>query len=227
MPTQEFLQKINYNFNNDKLLEEAITHPSFNNNKKVKFNYQRLEFLGDKVLSLIIADFLISNFPNESEGDLSKRHAYLVSGEVLSEIASNIEIEKILKVSKGESNLGGKSNKNNLENALEAIVGAIYLDSNYEEARIFVLNHWAEFLQKNAKPPQDPVSKLQEIVQEKSKQLPIYQIERHGGNEHEPIFQATVSISYLDSSFEAIGKSKKEAQKNAAILALTNIEKNK
>jgi ribonuclease-3 len=225
MSTEEFLQKINYQFNDPKLLEEAITHPSFNHNKKIRFNYQRLEFLGDKVLSLVISEFLINNFPDESEGDLSKRHAQLVSGATLSEIASSIEIEKILKVSKGESNLGGKNNKNNLENALEAIVGAIYLDSNFFEAKKFILNFWQEFLQKNAEPPQDPVSKLQEIVQEKSKQLPTYEIERCGGNEHEPLFQAVVRINYLDQSFEAIGKSKKEAQRNAAVLALENLQR--
>ncbi|HLD76871.1 MAG TPA: ribonuclease III domain-containing protein, partial [Rickettsiales bacterium] len=118
MNLENFCNKIGYKFNEIKLLEEALTHPSFA--KKSKINYQRLEFLGDKVLSLIISEFLTKKYKKENEGDLSKRHASLVSGESLSKIALEIGINEVLKMSNGEEVMNGRINKRNLENALEA-----------------------------------------------------------------------------------------------------------
>jgi ribonuclease-3 len=218
-----FLQKIDYQFNNPELLQEAITHPSLSRELKTKFNYERLEFLGDKILSLVIAEFLIEKYKKENEGDLSKRQAHLVSGETLSLIAAQIGVEEVLKLSKGENLIGGKNNKRNLENALEAIIGAIYLDSNYDQAKKFILKFWSQLLEAENSPPKDPVSYLQELVQEKSRELPSYEIIRFGGSEHSPLFTASVKISFLNLIFSATGKSKKEAQKNVAKIALKEI----
>lgn len=214
---------INYRFANQALLQQALTHPSLSKENKNKPNYQRLEFLGDKVLSLVISDFLMKKYQDESEGDLSKRQAALVSGETLAQIAIEINLESFLQVSKGEENLGGKTNKRNLENALEALIGAIYLDSNYDEAKNFITKFWYNFLEKNIAPPKDPVSQLQEIVQIKSKQLPQYTTSKTGGSDHDPIFTATVKILHLNLEFSAEGKSKKDAQKQVSKIALEAI----
>ena len=209
-----------YDFANKDLLQESLTHPSLSKESKYKPNYQRLEFLGDKVLSLVIGEFLMKKYPNEMEGDLSKRQAALVSGETLAEIALKIGLEKFLQVSDGEKKLGGKTNKRNLENALEAVIGAIYLDSNYDEAKKFIMRFWNDFLNQNISPPKDPVSQLQELVQLKTKKLPYYSIIKNGGSDHLPTFVAKVKILDQEFEFKAIGKSKKEAQKEVAKIAL-------
>jgi ribonuclease-3 len=224
---QDFCNKIDYQFSNQKLFQEAITHPSLSRESEADSNYERLEFLGDKVLSLVIAEFLIEKYQSENEGQISKRHAYLVSGELLSIIAIEIGIEEVLRISKGEDLIGGKSNKKNLENALEALIGAIYLDSDYQQVRKFILKLWSKPLDNNFKPPQDSVSYLQELVQEQSKELPIYEIIRDGGSEHCPLFNAKVKINFLNLEFNALGKSKKEAQKNVAKVALEKLIINK
>ncbi len=221
---KKFCATISYNFTNEKLLDESLTHPSLSKENKSKPNYQRLEFLGDKVLSLVIGEFLMEKYPNEMEGDLSKRQASLVSGEALSPIALRIGLGEVLKVSKGEKNLGGKTNKRNLENALEALIGAIYLDSNYAEAKKFVMKFWQSSFEKNVEPPRDPVSELQEIVQLRFKNLPQYSTVKNGGSDHSPEFLSIVKIPLSDLQFQAQGKSKKEAQKDAAKLALEHFK---
>lgn len=230
MPTENYFDnfslKIGHQFNNIKLLEESLTHPSLSKENKDKPNYQRLEFLGDKILSLVIGDFLVQKFPNEMEGDLSKRQAALVSGETLAAIALEIGIETVLQVSKGEKNLGGQNNKRNLENALEALIGAIYLDSNYENAKNFILKFWQNYLEKDLTPPKDPVSQLQELIQIRTKQLPEYEIIKSGGFDHAPEFIAKIQIPDHGVEFAASGKSKKEAQKEVAKIALDYVLKN-
>jgi ribonuclease-3 len=220
---KKFCEEIFYHFSNEKLLEEALTHPSLSKENKSKPNYQRLEFLGDKVLSLVIADFLMKKYPHEMEGDLSRRQASLVSGEALAEIALKVGLAEVLQISKGEKNLGGKSNKRNLENALEALIGAIYLDSNYDEAKKFIMKFWKEVLEQNIAPPKDPISELQELVQVQSRQLPQYSTVKSGGLDHSPKFISTVKILHLDLEFSAEGKSKKEAQKLVAKIALDHL----
>ena len=219
----KFCDRINYNFSDQALLEEALTHPSLSKENKDKPNYQRLEFLGDKVLSLVIAEFLMKKYPHEMEGDLSKRQASLVSGESLSEIALTIGLEEVLQISRGEQNMGGKTNKRNLENSLEAVVGALYLDSGYEEAEKFIMTFWQDALEKNLTPPKDPVSELQELVQLESKQLPQYSTVKSGGADHSPLFISKVKILHLNLEFSAEGKSKKEAQKEASKIALEHL----
>lgn len=221
---KSFCDKINYHFSDEKLLVEALTHPSLSQENKDNANYQRLEFLGDKVLSLVIGEFLMKKFPNEMEGPLSRRQAALVSGETLAEIALKIELEEVLQISHGERKLGGKTNKHNLENALEALIGAIYLDSNYENAKKFIMNFWQELFEKDITPPKDPVSQLQELVQLETKQLPQYITKQDGGFDHAPTFAASVMIPLHNLEFSATGKSKKEAQKEAAKLALEYFE---
>jgi ribonuclease-3 len=223
---QEFYKIISYNFRDENLLKMALTHPSLNTKNSQNFNYERLEFLGDKVLSLVIGEYLMNKFPDENEGNLSKRHAGLVAGSTLAQIATKIDLPQMLMLSFGEQKIGGNLNKNNLENALEALIGAIYLDANFIEAKKFILNFWQDFFDKNILPPQDCISKLQEIIQAKSKKLPKYFTEKKGGLDHQPIFISRLEIQGLNQEFYAEGNSKKEAQKNVAQIALNFIEKN-
>ena len=215
-----FPQKISHHFTNESLLDEALTHPSLSKEMKSKPNYQRLEFLGDKVLSLVIGEFLMQKYPTEMEGALSKRQAALVSGETLAKIALEIGVDEVLQISNGEKKLGGKTNKRNLENSLEALIGAIYLDSDFSAAKNFILKFWREILEQEIAPPKDPVSELQELAQVLSKQLPQYSTTQSGGSDHSPHFVSTVKLAHLNREFSASGKSKKEAQKEAAKVAL-------
>ncbi|MBM3579471.1 MAG: ribonuclease III [Alphaproteobacteria bacterium] len=217
---KNFCIKISYYFSNPKLMEEALTHPSLSKNNIDKPNYQRLEFLGDKVLGLVVGEFLMSRYHNEMEGSLSRRQAALVSGETLAEVALLIGLEEVLQISSGERKLGGKLNKRNLENALEALIGAIYLDSNYDEAKAFIMKFWQSFFERDILPPKDPVSELQELVQMRTKQLPQYSTIKDGGFDHAPIFTSTVKIPLRNLDFSASGSSKKEAQKKVAKVAL-------
>jgi ribonuclease-3 len=222
MKFNELQKNISYQFNDLKLLEEALTHPSFTK-KNDAANYQRLEFLGDTILSMIIAELLIKKYPWENEGQLSKRQAYLISGEVIAEVAQKINLGKFIKLSVGEEAIGGRMNKRNLENSLEALIGAIYLDSDLHICQKFVINNWHEIIDKDMIPPQDPVSYLQEIVQCRTKKLPKYLTNRTGGDEHKPIFTSIVEVDGV--KYAANGLSKKEAQKKAAICALEKIAK--
>jgi ribonuclease-3 len=220
---KSFFQRISYQFTNLNLVEEALTHPSLSKDNPHKPNYQRLEFLGDKVLGLVVGEYLMKNYPKEMEGYLSRRQASLVSGENLAEIALKIGLEQVLKVSSGEKKLGGKLNKRNLENSLEALIGAIYLDSNYFEAKNFIMKFWQHSFERDIAPPKDPVSELQEYVQIRTKQLPIYDTVKDGGLDHAPNFISTVKLPINDLQFSASGKSKKEAQKAVAKLALNHL----
>lgn len=172
----EELEKIlNYNFKNKELLKEALTHPSLSINKKIK-NYERLEFLGDSILSMVIIEYLYKKYKNEKEGQLSKRKSYLVSKDILSNIARNMNIGKYIIMTKGEEKTGGRDNKNNLENVMEAIIGAIYLDSNIDTVRKFILNIWKPIDKEEKTPHNDPKTKLQEWSQKIYKQTPEYKL---------------------------------------------------
>ena len=172
----EELEKIlNYNFKNKELLKEALTHPSLSVNKKIK-NYERLEFLGDSILSMVIIEYLYKKYKNEKEGQLSKRKSYLVSKDILSNIARNMNIGKYIIMTKGEEKSGGRDNKNNLENVMEAIIGAIYLDSNIYTVRKFILNIWEPIDKEEKTPHNDPKTKLQEWSQKIYKQTPEYKL---------------------------------------------------
>jgi ribonuclease-3 len=226
MDIKKFCSQISYQFKDENLLIESITHPSLSSKKNQLKNYERLEFLGDKVLSLVIAEHLIQKYKNEKEGDLSKRQAFLISGETISKVALDVGLNSVIKISKGEANLGGNTNKKNLENALEALIGAIYLDSDFLGAKKFIMKFWEVFFNEECEPPKDPISKLQEIVQVKLKRLPEYEVVKTSGLEHKPIFTANLAISHLNIAVSGSGKSKKEAQKQAAIFALQIISNN-
>ena len=225
MKVDEFERKINYKFKNKSLVNLALTHSSFKNKKNK--NYERLEFLGDRVLSLVISEHLFLKYPNENEGALSKRLSNLVSKQTLLEVANEIGIKEMLKIDIFEKrNLKLKKNISILSDVCESLIGAIYLDSNLENAKKFISNYWEKKISKNILPPQDPKSLLQEVVQKKGLDLPKYNLKKKEGPPHSPGFEIEVSLKGI-RKFSATSKTIKDAEINAAKKMVDYILKNK
>lgn len=221
----ELEKKLNYTFKDKKLLEEALTHPSMSYNKK-HFNYEKLEFLGDSILSMVIIEYLFKKHTNETEGELSKRKAFLVSKDVLYQIAKNIELGKFIIMTAGQEQCGGRSNINNLENVVEAIIGAMYLDANLEVVKNFILNTWVKFDEEKIKAPKDPKSELQEIIQKKFKVLPEYKLLRtETTDDNRQVFYMLLSVPEY-GCIESSGYNIKQVEKKLAG-AMLEIIKNK
>jgi ribonuclease-3 len=213
---------IGYKFNNSSLLQEALTHPSLCLKAKNVTSYERLEFLGDSVLSLIIIDYLIKKFPLENEGKLAKRKAGLVSGEMLAKIANAAVLGHKIQMSISEEKLGGRDNPNNLENALEAIIGAIYLDSELQTTKNIVLKLWQPYIDDMKEIPIDPKSHLQEELQKRGMELPKYELISQSGPGHMLIFKVSISIPGFTLVIGE-GKSKQQAEKEAAMAMLQQL----
>ncbi len=219
---------LGYYFRNKRLMEEALTHPSVcirNHSNVFIVNYERLEFLGDAALSLVIADLLMAQFPEEDEGKLAKRRAGLVAGEVLANIARSINLGKRINMTEAEHKLGGRDNSNNLENVLEAIIGAIYLDAGLEELKKIIINIWQPFIDNMLEVPYDSKSKLQELLQKNGKSLPIYELVESEGPMHMLTFKISLKVPGFDEVI-GVGKSKQQAEKEAATLLLKQISNN-
>ncbi|MFV9875574.1 MAG: ribonuclease III [Rickettsiales endosymbiont of Dermacentor nuttalli] len=216
---------IDYKFNKEELLIEALTHPSLStlNNNVVKGNYERLEFLGDAVLGLIITEFLINEYGSEREGALAKRRSALICGEALSKIATQLGLGNFLMMTEGEKNGGGRKNKTNLENALEALIGAIYIDAGFEKVRQFVYKYWLPIARSVKIPPKDPKTALQEWAQKQGKPIPIYNVIDTKGPAHLPIFVVEVKVEGL-KEISASASSKRLAERYAAELLLKEIK---
>jgi len=222
---EKLAKKIGVKFNNPKLLEQALTHRSYLNehrDHKLEHN-ERLEFLGDAVLELVVTEYLYENYKNP-EGELTNWRAALVNGEMLASISKKLEIEEYLRMSKGEAKDKGRARQYLLANAFEAIVGAIYIDQKdkgYQGCKKFILDNVVselpEILEK--KLFMDPKSRFQEVSQEKVGITPSYRVMSESGPDHDKKFVVGV---YLGDDFvaEGDGASKQEAQKNAAIKAL-------
>ena len=225
MKVDEFEKKINYKFKNKSLINLAFTHSSFKNKKNK--NYERLEFLGDRVLALVISEDLFLKYPTEDEGALSKRLSDLVSKQKLLEVANEISIKEMLKIDQFEKrNLKLKKNISILSDVCEALIGAIYLDSNLENAKKFISKYWKKKISKNILPPQDPKSLLQEVAQKKGLNLPKYILKNKEGPPHNPRFEVEVFLKGI-RKFSAIAKTIKIAEINAAKKMVDYIFKNK
>ena len=225
MKVDEFEKKINYKFKNKSLIDLAFTHSSFKN--KINKNYERLEFLGDRVLSLVISEDLFLKYSNENEGALSKRLSDLVSKQKLLEVANEISIKEMLKIDQFEKrNLKLKKNISILSDVCEALIGAIYLDSNLENAKKFISKYWKKKISKDILPPQDPKSLLQEVAQKKGLNLPKYIVKNKEGPPHNPRFEVEVFLKGI-RKFSAIAKTIKIAEINAAKKMVDYIFKNK
>ncbi len=210
---ESLFYKIKYNFKNIIFCVNALTHSSYDS-KNYKTNYQRLEFLGDRVLGLIISEAVFKRFKNEEEGKLSKRFSDLVSKKTLIEVSKEIELQNTINTSK-EYIDKIKITDSMLADSLEALIGAIYIDSNFEEVKKVVLNLWSKKLSSQEKPPVDAKSFLQEWCLSKKKKIPVYKILEKSGPDHKPTFLVELRIENFQK-VQGEGSTKKKAEIDAA-----------
>jgi ribonuclease III len=215
---ESLAKKIGVKFEKIELLQQAVTHRSYlNENRSYTLDHnERLEFLGDAVLELVVTEHLYNNYENP-EGELTSWRSALVNGEMLAKIASEIGIEKYLLMSRGEAKDAGRARQYLLANAMEAIIGAIYLDQGYAAAQKFILKNVASQLKNilDQKLYLDPKSFFQEKAQENNKVTPSYRVTKEWGPDHDKHFVVGV---YLGDELvaEGEGNSKQEAQREAA-----------
>jgi len=184
--------------------------------------YERLEFLGDRVLGLIIARLLYDGFPGESEGDLAPRFTKVVQRDTLARVAETIGLGAHMILSDGEDNAGGRANPALLADTCEAVIAALYLDGGLEAANRFVRRYWSPLIEEDATPPQDPKTALQEWAQGRGLPLPEYQETSRSGPDHAPVFSIQVSVQGLPSA-PGRGASKRAAEQEAALALLNHI----
>ncbi len=211
-------ERIGHKFRNSLLLAEALTHPSLGHEtQRHHFDNQRLEFLGDAVLQLIMTEHLFAMFPREAEGRLTKLRSRLVSREALRSHAQKLELGQFLMMGRGEEACGGRERTSTLADAFEALLGAIYLDTDLETARRFVLALAAEDLAQLEAEPVDinPKGHLQETLQAISPRSPVYELISESGREHEKTFVVRVVWEGMALG-EGVGQSKKQAETAAA-----------
>ncbi len=206
-PLEEIL---GHEFSDQALLAQALTHSSTG-----AANYERLEFLGDRVLGLVVAQTLYERFPDEAEGDLAKRLAALVQGSLLAQVAAEAGLGDFVNLSESERAAGGAENDNILADVFEALIGALYLDAGFGKCEALIRRLWVGRFDKMSAPPLHPKTALQEWAQSQGLPLPEYTIESQSGPDHAPVFKIRVHVEgYKDA--RAQGKSRQVAEKDAA-----------
>ena len=203
---------LDHRFGREDLLDEALTHPSARVGRR---SFERLEFLGDRVLGLIVADMLLESFPEEEEGPLAKRFAALVSRGALAQIAARLDIGALVHLSRGEEDSGGRDNPSLLADALEALLGALYLDGGLAPAESFIRRHWSDLMKAAGHPPEDSKTRLQEWAQAAGRPLPVYTTIGEEGPAHDPVFEVEVSVAG-HPAVSGRGRSKRAAEQSAA-----------
>ncbi|HXV22944.1 MAG TPA: ribonuclease III [Alphaproteobacteria bacterium] len=210
-------EALGHRFAAPSLLRFAVTHSSASG-RGVTAN-ERLEFLGDRVLGLVIADLLYRHFASEDEGHLARRFAVLVSRESLAQVAGRIGLARFLTLARGEEESGGRTNPAILADACEAVIAALYLDGGLEAARRFIEGEWGKLMQQDERPPQDPKTALQEWAQAAGRKLPSYIVVGSEGPAHEPLFTVEVRVEGLPPAL-GTGRSKRAAEQAAAAESL-------
>ena len=215
---QNLEKKIKINFKNTNLLSKSLTHKSFDSNN----NNEKLEFLGDRVLGLVIAKKLLEIYPKEKEGILDKKFASLVNKKTCLEIAKNIVLEKYI-LTLNSSNKKIKIEDKIISDSCEALIGAIYLDKGFTVVEKVILELWKNHIKKSVITQIDAKTKLQELSLRNFKKLPTYKIISNSGPRHKPLFKIGVKLPNT-KYFISTGKSKKDAEQNAAIECLKSIK---
>jgi len=210
--------KLNYYFNDRNLLKNALLHKSLGNERKEykNQNNERLELLGDAVLDLIVAEYLYKNYKNASEGTIAKLKAMIVSEPILAKISRQIGIGKFLMLSRGEIVSGGRNRESILADSFEAILGAVYIDSNLDEARVFALSHIKQYIDhiEENEDILDFKSILQEYVQKEFRTVPIYELVAERGPDHMKEFEIQVIVGNYRE--KAVARNKKKAEQLSA-----------
>ncbi len=229
------IRALDYRFKQPELLDEALTHPSASLGRgprgpvatgsgRRRTVYERLEFLGDRVLGLVVAEMLFHRFPDENEGALARRHAALVRREALARVALILGLDKLLLLSKGEEEAGGRNNPTMLSDACEALLGAVYADGGLDPAARIIRGHWATLMAESATPPKDAKTALQEWAQGRGKPLPLYETRGIEGPPHDPSFLVAVTVEGF-LSVTGCGTSKRAAEQAAATAMLEQLQK--
>ena len=215
---QNLEKNLKINFKNKSLLKQSLTHKSFN-----KFdNNEKIEFLGDRVLGLVIAKKLLELYPKEKEGILDKKFASLVNRNTCLEIAKKIELDKYILTfdQKRKKLIEDKV----IADSCEALIGAIYLDKGFNFTEKIIMNLWKTHIEKSVITQVDAKTKLQEYSLKKFKKLPTYKLISNTGPRHKPVFKISVKLINT-KSYQGEGKSKKDAEQNAAMNCLRDVEK--
>lgn len=241
---KSYQANLGYSFKDQALLREALTHGSARaaepkrskktsqtaKSKKTKpeaklaaaasgIDNERLEFLGDRVLGLVVAELLIGHCPQASEGELALRFNAMVRAETCAEIAEKLDLGSVLRMSQSEESSGGRKKTSILADACEALLGAMFLDGGYEEARRFIRIHWETYLAASSSRPKDAKSALQEWAASQGMGIPKYEEVSRSGPPHNPQFVIKVSLKSLQSA-EGTGKSKRASEQEAAAAML-------
>jgi len=217
----DLYKKLGHRFACPQLLEEALTHPSADET----YSYERMEFLGDRVLGLVVADWLFDLYPSEPAGDLAVRYNELVRGEQLAEIAENLGLGTYMRIGKGETE-ALKHKSAMLTDVCEAVIAALYLDGGMEPARAFIRDHWASAVEAQTAPPKDAKSELQEWAMARGQPLPAYREVERRGPQHALEFTMEVSVLGVDPEI-GTGPSKKAAESEAAGMLLSRLRAKK
>lgn len=215
--------RLGYSFRDPALAQLALTHRSWCSENPGHESNERLEFLGDAVLGLVVTEFVFNRYPTMPEGQLAKTRASVVNASTLAELAASVGLGTALRLGKGEESSGGRSKSSLLADAMEAVIGAVYLDGGYDAARTVVLTLLTDRIEAAAEGPgeQDFKTQLQELAARRYDGLPVYTI-RHEGPDHEKRFFATVRLDGVVKG-EGEGRSKKQAEQAAAKAAWERI----
>jgi ribonuclease-3 len=227
MNDYSFLEELlNYRFQDKGLLLEALTHKSYSHEHKLERNYERLEFLGDAVLQLIVTEYLVAKYKEYDEGMLSKYRGYFVSEQFLSELSKIINLGDFVRLGKGEEQSGGKFKSSLLCDIFESLIAAIYIDGGYNHARSVVINLASDKIDETIDENRfiDGKTELQKLTQKRFEQLPEYKVISEDGPEHDKTFLVEVYIGGKPVA-KGKGKSKKKAEQDAAKKALYYLQK--
>ena len=210
---------LGYRFARPELLDEALTHRSAGHvggtrQRAVAPSYERLEFLGDRVVGLVVAEMLLTGFPGEAEGALTRRFAALVRKETLAEVALEFDLADHIRLPSIEQP-AARRNPSLLADVCEAVIAALYLDGGMPAARSFIERHWTKRMAATVAPPQDAKTALQEWAQGRGRPLPAYRLVKEEGPPHQPVFTVSVSVEG-EAPAEASGASKRLAETAAA-----------
>ena len=213
-------RQLDYTFNDESLLIEALTHRS-----AASINNERLEFLGDGILNFVIASWLFQHYPDMQEGDLSRLRASLVNKDSLASIARTLGIGDYIELGSGELKSGGRRRESILADAVEAVFGAVYVDSGFDTSREIVLRLYADKLEHipDVQTLKDPKTRLQELLQSHRYPLPAYSVLEVSGKAHNQVFKVECSMEDLDCVTTAQGKSRRKAEQAAAQLAIEEL----
>jgi ribonuclease-3 len=204
---------LQHDFDDQANLIKALTHGSAATDSLE--TYERLEFLGDRVLSLIVAEMLYEAFPEEEEGKLARRSAALVRRDTLAEVAAEIGLGAHIVMSSGEADAGGRENPSLLADVCESVIAALYLDGGLAAANAFIRRHWQSHMERSGKPPLDAKTELQEWAQGRGLPLPDYRIAQRVGPDHAPVFTIAVSVGEGPEA-KGEGSTRRSAEKVAA-----------